>query len=70
MLIKYEFNTQKDGDEYLHEVFLKAEDMYKALCELQRYARGLNKGWVQDDAQTIVEHIFDCIFDSKINDIE
>lgn len=71
MKITYEFICEPDSEGYLDfRIFQKANEMYAALNELDEYVRLLNKEYISDDKETIIERLFDIIYKSQIGDIE
>jgi len=71
MKVSYEFNYQTgDEDFYNLQVFQKAHAMLHAINKIEDYLRQVNKGYIKDDLEDVIDYVFDVIFEHNIGEIE
>ena len=72
MKVTYEYDLDRDDRDDLNDLKMVqiGNDMYCALHDIQAYIRTVNKGWIDDDKEKILDTISDFIAESKIYEIE
>jgi len=72
MKVTYEFepDDMDKNDKFELQMCQNAHHMYAALSDIREYIRQLNKGWIEDDSEKMIDVISEYIYESKVGEIE
>lgn len=71
MKVTYEFENDYESDDFYHlKIFQIAQNMLKALEEIEDYIRQIQKEYLDHDKEQMIAMILDVIYESRIKEIE
>lgn len=67
MIVRFEFDYDKDGEKQLHEIYQNAERMYSVLWDIDQLLRSAAKYQDNEAAEKIREELREYMFNQGIS---